>query len=1131
MTRNESNMSAQAVAWISLCVVLFGTQVLLENFPGAALAAAESNDLDANQVYAKRASWAESMIATRDNCALWAKGAKEGQVAATPLAAVWAKIEADWPTHAAWFRQDLPGDRYLDWFLQSNVNPHFERWIMSLALPRVAGTGAVLTHELDALVRDNIPTSDMRWLELYARTRRLEDLLATIRPIWLGDLRGDFERQAQELVSTQASSHDPRWAALQEWADRCRVPGKKLHMGTIAELPTTLALLAQALPTRFAASDALRQELTEAQNSWNDLLTAARNRDAKSPQRLPALADEIREVRRALVRSLAGMAEYLDQRPDVPLEAEWEEQFLGLVDDLANRQWFDRIAPQTQRPESLILPGDRDPADVVLRRTIALLADVKARGIGDLSDIEQHLAALENALNTIDPSQAEARYVLYADLCRVRREIAFRNPLLNFRELLFAKHHRAIYPHMCDQYYGIAAMPGGGLYVLSDPFGPHPQVRDVLADSVVSSGRLSGTRLSGGPNKLWNIAYDGMGNLTGDETVGGSFLSPDLSYDGHTIVFAYVECTGDRHHAHHTDPSRGHWDAGRCYHVFRVEVDGSNLVQLTDGTWNDFDPRWLPSGRIAMISERRGGYLRCGRVCPTYTLYDMTADGGDIRCLSPHETNEWHPSVTHDGRIAWTRWDYVDRHFSAAHMPWITSVDGCDPRPIHGNYAWRGSRPDMELNLRAIPDSPKFVATAAPHHGQAFGSFVIIDPRVRDDDGGSSLKRLTPEVGFPETADNGAETYGSAWPLSEDYYLCVYDANTRPTAPGVPASSYAQANYGIYLIDAFGNRELIYRDPSISCHQPIPLRSRPKPPVTTESSEGLAGVHTTEATVVVGDVYDSFSSWPEGTKIAALRVWQILPLSVAPAARNNGIQVPGTGSINTARAVLGTVPVESDGSAHFVVPAGKELFFQALDEQGLAVQSMRSGTHFQPGETRVCMGCHEPKQRAPRISPVESLATRRPPSRLQPDVDGTNPFSYARLVQPVLDKHCFDCHAKNSDKTFRLDAAPMQMTGQAYMDLNTTYTASYVSLAPQFGFYAYGDSGGRTHRTTPGQFGAHASKLYALLAQGHYDVKLPREDLHRLTVWLDSCSMFYGVYELSGGEAQLRGEIVRPTLE
>ncbi len=146
-------------------------------------------------------------------------------------------------------------------------------------------------------------------------------------------------------------------------------------------------------------------------------------------------------------------------------------------------------------------------------------------------------------------------------------------------------------------------------------------------------------------------------------------------------------------------------------------------------------------------------------------------------------------------------------------------------------------------------------------------------------------------------------------------------------------------------------------------------------------------------------------------------------------------------------------------------------------------------------------------------------------------MDGTNPFSYARLVQPVLNKYCVDCHAKNADKAIRLDAEPMQVAGQAYMDLNTTYYASYVSLAPQFGFYAYGDAGGRTHRTTPGQFGARASKLYELLTKGHYDVKLPPEDLHRLTVWLDSCSMFYGVYEEEGGEAQLRGEVVRPTLE
>ena len=141
-----------------------------------------------------------------------------------------------------------------------------------------------------------------------------------------------------------------------------------------------------------------------------------------------------------------------------------------------------------------------------------------------------------------------------------------------------------------------------------------------------------------------------------------------------------MENTGDMLHRHHVDPRQGHWAEGRCYHVFSVNIDGSELRQLTDGTWNDFDPCWLPNGRIAFISERRGGYLRCGRVCPNYTLFDMADDGSDINCLSFHETNEWHPSVTNEGLLLWTRWDYVDRHGCTAHMPWLTTLDGRDPR-------------------------------------------------------------------------------------------------------------------------------------------------------------------------------------------------------------------------------------------------------------------------------------------------------------------------------------------------------------------------------------------------------------------------------------------------------------------
>jgi hypothetical protein len=1068
-------------------------------------------------LYVKSDTWSETMLATRA-----ALSQREAPVAADVLAAAWKKVAADFPVQARWFSKDAGSGREVQWLVETKGTRQIED-IIQRVLGQVGPGGGSLRKQFEELRRSKAPADDRRWLDLYARSCRCRDCAAPLSRVWIADLQRLLESQAEELVRADASPDDPRWAGLASAAARvAEVPGRRTE---IAGLTTSLGNLAKAFPGRWNGGE-LVGRLDRQVRRWQELLPAIARGQEAALKELPAILKEVQEAQQAVLMALRPMAEFLAAPAHAGLAKEWESQFAALQSDIANRGHLTRLAGETLRRDALILESDRDPADIVLRRTAALLADLKRTpAAASLASLEKELAELQAASSAIDPKDSEARYVLFAEACRVRRQIAFRNPLVSFGELLFIKRHRSLYDHMCDQYYGMAARPGGGLYVLSDPFGPNPRLRDVLADSVVERGRLKGQKLSGGPNKPYRISFDGMGNLGGEETEGGSFLSPDLSHDGKTILFAYVECRGDRRHVHHTDPSRGHWPEGRAYHVFKVGVDGSHLEQLTDGTWNDFDPCWLPNGRIAFISERRGGYLRCGRCCPTYTLYGMAADGSDIRCLSYHETNEWHPSVTNDGRIAWTRWDYVDRHFSAAHMPWFTTVDGREPRPIHGNYAWQHGRPDMELSLRAVPGSRKFVATAAPHHGQAFGSLLILDPELRDDDQMSPVKRLTPEAGFPES-QGGTETYGAAWPLSEDYHLCVYDASTRPGGRG-----HSGANYGIYLIDSFGNKELVYRDPEIACLTPVPLRPRPMPPVVPDGSVRLAADQPAEATVSVLNVYDSAKPWPDGALVKNLRVWQILPLSVAPCPRNTGLQVPGTGSVNCARAVLGTVPVEPDGSAHFVVPAGKELFFQALDEKGLAVQSMRSGTHLQPGEQRVCQGCHEPRGRAPLVSSGTATALRRPPSRLVPDVDGTNPFSYPRLVQPVLNKHCLDCHTKNPDKAPRLGTELVRFEGRAYMDLTTTYYASYVSLAPKYGFYDYGGRGDQTHRTTPGEFGARGSKLHAMLAKGHHDLKLPPEDLHRIAVWLDSCSLFYGVYEPEGGEAQLRGEIVRPTLE
>jgi len=208
------------------------------------------------------------------------------------------------------------------------------------------------------------------------------------------------------------------------------------------------------------------------------------------------------------------------------------------------------------------------------------------------------------------------------------------------------------------------------------------------------------------------------------------------------------------------------------------------------------------------------------------------------------------------------------------------------------------------------------------------------------------------------------------------------------------------------------------------------------------------------------------------------------------------------------------------------------------------VTSMRSGTQFQPGETATCRGCHEPRHAAPLVR-ANVLAMQRAPSRLVADVDGTNPFSYPRLVQPVLDQYCVACHKKEADKAPSLDRTLVEFRPGWRP---TEYYASYLSLAPKFGFYSYSETASAIQKvkrwndpelwrdpkfnlTFPGEFGARASKLYQLLKEGHYDVSLPPEAMHRLTVWLDSCSLFYGVYETEAQQAQLRGEIVRPMLE
>jgi hypothetical protein len=440
---------------------------------------------------------------------------------------------------------------------------------------------------------------------------------------------------------------------------------------------------------------------------------------------------------------------------------------------------------------------------------------------------------------------------------------------------------------------------------------------------------------------------------------------------------------------------------------------------------------------------------------------------------------------------------------------------------------------------------------------------VLVDPRIPDDDAMAPVKRLTPEVGFPET-QGGAQVYGAPYPLSENYYLAIADFS-MDTEKGAEwhNRNYSKGVYGIYLVDAFGNKELIYRDPEIGCNSPLPLVPRPSPafipqmisenienqPYILPEREKLS--QREQGTVAITNVYETLRPYPAETKLKELRVIQLIPMSVPSGGK--GFHQPfetafreptSTDSVVLCRNVWGTVPIEEDGSVHFKVPPRREFQLQVIDNEGLAVQSMRSSIYLHDGETLTCTGCHE--QQANAVKPIQGAqpkAFAKPAATIKPSFPDAVNFSYPRLIQPIWDAHCTNCHdgtapasADDSVKDGVKHAAPNLTRSLVPDDKNNgQWYISYKELRP-YVFYSYGER----HRTTPGHFGARASKLYPLLfspstngadTSAHYNVKLSEEERQKIAIWLDCVSPFYGVYEKEGGELQLQGKTAVPTLE
>jgi hypothetical protein len=460
-------------------------------------------------------------------------------------------------------------------------------------------------------------------------------------------------------------------------------------------------------------------------------------------------------------------------------------------------------------------------------------------------------------------------------------------------------------------------------------------------------------------------------------------------------------------------------------------------------------------------------------------MHAMDADGGDLRPLSAFENFEWTPAVANDGCILYTRWDYIDRFNGHFFSLWSANQDGSNPQLVYGNYT---VRPQVKFEARAIPGSSKLVFTAGAHHSIAGGTLCLLD-RTRGAEGDAPLTRLTPEVRFPETEGNDGQYFASPWPLSEEYFLVGWADQPLPPHCRATEAQNPRNAMGLYLLDAFGNLELLYRDPSISSLAPVPVGSRPKPPTQTSVARRDG---EQEGSVVLQDIYRGLDGVPRGS-VKQLRLVGVVP-KVQP---HMNQPVLGISAEDPGKFVLGTVPVEADGSAFFRVPSGVPVFFQALDAAGIAVQTMRTLTYVMPGQTLACAGCHEPRDSAPPAG-IPLLATARPASRITPGPSGSWPLRFDQLVQPVLDRHCVECHRAGGNDAL---AAKVDLTPDN----------SYVSLLT----FANNDLTKRAFerdRSVPNEAVAQQSALWKLLTQpgGHEKTKLDDDSLKRIATWLDT---------------------------
>jgi hypothetical protein len=742
------------------------------------------------------------------------------------------------------------------------------------------------------------------------------------------------------------------------------------------------------------------------------------------------------------------------------------------------------------------------------------------RGEAALAAELERLDRLASALDsrTERESNSDSMEELYLAVRRVKRQILLKQPAVEFSETLFIDQPYPRFPkdrpwpydrrggqvcrHENSHRNGMMAVPGGKLVILEE-LSPQSSTRHI------------------GPASA------------------GSYWRPDVSFDGRRILFCFKP-----------QDEKG-------FHLYEVGIDGRDLRQLTQGDYDDIDPIYLPDGHIMFVTTRCHTYVRCMPHANSYVLARCDADGKNIYLVSRGNECDWLPALLDDGRVIYSRWEYTDKPLWRIQSLWTTNADGSNTAVFWGNQSvW----PDHLAQPRQIPGTHRVMFTAVGHHDWFAGSIGIVDPRAgREFPKG--LTKVTSDVAWPEVGNGPVDpvesphyqspgrydAYQTPYPLSEDLFL-------------VSARRSGDEKFRLYLADIDGNLELIYEGTHNVWHA-MPLKPRRQPPEQPDRVRwprtGRDRREPAPGYFYSADVCEGVPDLPR-ERVKYLRVFQQDHTTFSEGAQTTRWGGPCLSIIQEdgVKRILGTVPVNEDGSVYFQAPAGKMLYFQLLDEHYRALQTMRSFTGVMPGETRGCVGCHEMRSTTPPNQPA--LALRHLPAWPAPPPWGDESIGYERFVQPVLDRYCGDCHQGDGEGRDELDltlrpgygfmkepyltlVAPAIWIEPRIADLTVPDPAkpgvglagilriesySPEEIIQKFKWHNQPTSRGAPAIRTESLVGKYAtlrpmtalsyrSPLIEMVMSGkHYDVKVDPVSLRRLIAWVDAMGPYRGEDEI-----------------